>query len=179
MNKLLSFLLTVIFLFVITGCNDATTETPNTLAEDNTDTISQIEESKINNIPFQDEQLYAVAHLGYYEIDDFSFYAENYLDNPDLPIYYISNCEYYLFVPRYTDMETRLYKIDFNTSQKILIYESSESHPFIVQCNQSDIFADFSVEYTYQGETAECSPCISLRDGALQGFDEYGINITK
>ena len=70
------------------------------------------EGSKTASIPFQEDQLYAVAYLGYGEINDLAFYTENYLDDVNLPVHYLSKGDYYLIIPRYADMEVRLYRND-------------------------------------------------------------------
>lgn len=133
---------------------------------------------KRDTIPFADDQLYAVAFLGYEEIEDLTYYKEQYLDDESLPIHYFSNGEYYLIIPRYDDMSVRLYRNDLDTMDKMLVYESDSSNPFIIQCNISDIFFDVTVELTYQGETVEFSPYISLMDGSVI-VGEKGLNVTK
>lgn len=134
--------------------------------------------SKRANIPFEDNQLYAVAYLGYITIEEMDYYLENYLDEENVPQYYFSGDEYYLVVPRYEDMEVRLYRNDLVTMGKTLEQECEAGEPFIIQCNVSDIFPDVTVELTYQGETVEFSPYISLKDGSVQVGDR-GLNITK
>ena len=59
-----------------------------------------------------------------------------------------------------------------------LLYTPDKGEAFILQCNVSDIFPDVTVELTYNGETVEFSPYISLKDGSVQ-VGEYGVNITK
>ena len=145
----------------------------------NTPTPTPIEvQSKRNNIPFEDNQLYAVAYLGYITIEDMDYYLENYLDEEEIPQYYFSGEEYYLIIPRYGDMEVRLYRNDLATMGKTLEQECEAGKPFIVQCNVSDIFPDVTVELTYNGETVEFSPYISLKDGSVQ-VGEEGFDITK
>ncbi len=144
-----------------------------------TNTPTPIEvQSKRNNIPFEDNQLYAVACLGYITIEDMDYYLENYLDEEEIPQYYFSGEEYYLIIPRYEDMEVRLYRNDLATMGKTLEKECEPGKPFIVQCNVSDIFPDVTVELTHNGETVEFSPYISLKDGSVQ-VGERGMNITK
>lgn len=135
-------------------------------------------QSKRDNIPFEDNQLYAVAYLGYITIEDMDYYLENYLDEEEIPNYYFSGDEYYLIIPRHEDMEVRLYRNDLATMGKTLEQECESGKPFIVQCNVSDIFPDVTVELTHNGETVEFSPYISLKDGSVQ-VGEYGVNITK
>ncbi len=57
------------------------------------------ETKKIESIPFLNDQLYAVAYLGYNEIGELSFYIQEYLDSENIPIHYISKGEYYLVIP--------------------------------------------------------------------------------
>lgn len=130
------------------------------------------------NIPFEDDQLYAVAYLGYITIEDMDYYLENFLDEEETPLYYFSGDEFYLIIPRYEDMEVRLYRNDLATMEKALEQECEPGKPFIVQCNVSDIFPDVTVELTYNGETVEFSPYISLKDGSVQ-VGERGLNITR
>ena len=47
-----------------------------------------------------------------------------------------------------------------------------------MQCNVSDIFADVTVRLEYNGETAEFSPFISLKDGTLM-IGERGLDLTE
>ena len=48
----------------------------------------------------------------------------------------------------------------------------------ILQCNASDIFADATIRLTYEGETAEFSPFISLKDGSVD-LGTQGLDLTK
>jgi len=134
--------------------------------------------SKRNNIPFENNQLYAVAYLGYGVKEYMDYYRENYLDEEEVLNYYFSGAEYYLIIPRYEDMEVRLYRNDLATMGKTLEQECENGKPFIVQCNISDIFPDVTVELNYNGETVEFSPYISLMDGSVQVGDR-GLDITK
>jgi hypothetical protein len=136
------------------------------------------EHSRQNEIPFGEEQLYAVAYLGYQQMDDLDYYVEQYLDSDQLPIHYLSGGDYYLVIPRYSGTKLSLYQNDMETMQSSLIYEEPDCQPFILQCNVSDIFADATICLTYQNQTAEFSPFISLKDGSLD-VGAYGLNITK
>lgn len=162
MKKFLGAAMALLCLLALAGCAD----TP------------EPKESKLDAIPFRDDQLYAVAYLGYDEIRDLSFYTENYLDDENLPIHYLSKGEYYLVIPRYADMTVRLYQNDIETMDTSLIYEDAECRPFIIQCNVSDIFPDATIRLTHQTETVEFSPYISLQDGSVMVGDR-GLNITK
>jgi len=171
-KTIVSVILAGIMLF--SGCS-AVIKTPGPTP---TPIAAQNIKSKRDNIPFADNQLYAVAYLGYVTIEDMDYYLENYLDEEDIPNYYFSGGEYYLIIPRYEDMEVRLYRNDIVTMEKNLEYECELGKPFIVQCNISDIFPDVTVELTYREEIVEFSPYISLKDGSIQ-TGERGLNITK
>ena len=133
---------------------------------------------KQDSIPFEDGQYYAVAYLGYQQIEDLDYYTKNYLDSDKIPVHYISSGEYYLVIPRYSEMELKLYKNDFDTSQPALIYEDPDCEPFIIQCNASDIFADATVKLSYKDDKIEFSPYISLENGSVY-IGQMGLNITK
>lgn len=119
-----------------------------------------------------------MAYLGYDELNELSFYVQKYLDSENIPIHYLSQGEYYLIIPRYSNMTVSLYKNDIQTMGSSLIYEEKECRPFIIQCNVSDIFSDVTICLTYNDETVEFSPFISLKDGTVEVGDR-GINITK
>lgn len=133
---------------------------------------------KRGSIPFQEGQLYAVAYLGYQQTGDLDYYLERYLDDSQLPTHYISNGDYYLVIPRYDGMELTLSRNDLETSQSILLYEDPDCRPFLLQCNASDIFADATISLTYEGETAEFSPFISLKDGSVE-IGDHGLDLTR
>lgn len=139
---------------------------------------SQPKTSKRDQIPFTEGQSYAVAHLGYLEIEDLDYYVQRYLDSSEVPIHYLSSGDYYLIIPRYEGMELSLYANDFNTSESSLFYQEADCQPFIIQCNVSDIFPDATIELTYQGKTVSFSPFISLKDGSLD-IGEHGLDLTK
>ena len=129
-------------------------------------------------IPFQEEQLYAAAYLGYQEMEDLDDYVQQYLDGNRPPVHYLSAGDFYLVIPRYSGMELSLYRCDFDTSEPILIYEDPDCQPFVLQCNVSDIFADGVVRLTYGEQTAEFSPFISLKDGSVE-IGEAGLDLTR
>ena len=130
-----------------------------------------------NNIPFADGQLYAVAHLGYQEMGSLDYYVEEYLDNDQIPVHYLSPGDFYLVIPRYGETELSLYQNDFTTSNSTLLYENPSCRPFVLQCNVSDIFSDATIRLSYQGSTVEFSPFISLKDGSVE-VGEAGLDIT-
>ncbi len=121
--------------------------------------------SPLDSIPFEGDELYAVAYLGYQETADLEYFAEKYLESPDLPVHYVSGGDYYLVIPRYPGTAIQLFENDLDTSQLIPRYEAPETGPFIVQCNASDVFNDVTIRLTHEGDEAEFSPFISLENG--------------
>lgn len=138
----------------------------------------QAQSSRQDNIPFAEGQLYAAAYLGYQQMDNLDYYVQQYLGSDSLPVHYLSSGDYYLIIPRYSGMELSLYRNDFDTSEPILIYEDPDCRPFVLQCNASDIFADATIRLTWQEETVEFSPFLSLEDGSVQ-IGAQGLNLTK
>lgn len=136
------------------------------------------EVSKRDNIPFQEGQLYAAAYLGYQQIDDLDYYLERYLDDGELPVHYLSGGDFYLVIPRYDGMALALSRSDIETLQSTLIYEDPDCRPFLLQCNASDIFADAVIRLTYQDESVEFSPFLSLKDGSVD-IGAGGLDLTK
>ena len=110
--------------------------------------------------------------------EDLSYYTQTCLNGAEPPVFYLSAGEYYLIIPRYADTTLRLYRSDIETGDRELVWEDPGCRPFIIQCNVSDIFADAVISLTHGEETAEFSPCISLKDGSVQ-VGERGLNITK
>lgn len=138
----------------------------------------QSQASKQDALPFQQGQYYAVAYLGYQQIEDLDSYAARYLDSDQLPVHYISSGDYYLVIPRYAGMKLSLYRNDIETSESILFYEDPDCKPFILQCNASDIFADATIRLSYEEVIVEFSPFISLKDGSVD-VGEQGLLLTK
>ena len=130
------------------------------------------------DIPFEEGQLYAVAYLGYQEMGSLDYYVEEYLDNDQIPVHYLSPGDFYLVIPRYGEMELSLYQNDFTTSNSTLLYEDPSCRPFVLQCNVSDIFSDATIRLSYQGSTVEFSPFISLKDGFVEVGDA-GLDLTR
>ena len=148
-------------------------------APDHTDpTPDNTPASKRDTIPCEADRLYAVAYLGYQTPDGLDYYAERYLDSDKLPVHYVSDGDYYLVIPRYDGMSLSLYVNDFETSLSTLRFRDPDCGPFVIQCNVSDIFADVTMRLEYNGETAEFSPFISLKDGALM-IGERGLDLTE
>ena len=158
--------------------NTASPATPDP-APDSTDTAPDITPvSKRDTIPFEAGQLYAAAYLGYQAIEDWDYYAERYLDSGKLPVHYVSDGDYYLVIPRYDGMSLSLYVNDVGTGLGTLRFRDPDCGPFVIQCNVSDIFADVTLLLEYNGETAEFSPFISLKDGTPV-IGERGLDLTK
>ena len=134
--------------------------------------------SKRDAIPFEAGHLYAAAYLGYQAIEDWDYYAERYLDSDKLPVHYVSDGDYYLVIPRYDGMSLSLYANDIETGLGTLRFRDPDCGPFVIQCNASDIFTDVTVLLEYNGETAEFSPFISLKDGSVM-IGERGLDLTK
>ena len=133
--------------------------------------------SKRDLIPFGEDQQYAAAWLGYQQIDDLDYYRERYLDS-EPPVYYISDGDYYLVIPRYPDTALDLFVNDVETSQSSLFLEVPDCGPFIVQCNASDVFEDVTIRLIHDGAFVQFSPFISLMDGSIQ-VGEHGLDLTK
>ena len=169
MKKILIYL-TAIFSFAIlfSGCS---------LSQQAKDP-STLQTSKIEAIPFQEDQLYAVAYLGYEKPENLSFYLENYLDQENLPVHYFSPGEYYLIIPRYANMTVELYQNHIETTDATLVFAEKAGNPFLLQCNISDIFPDVTIKLTYRDETVTFSPFISLKDGTVE-VGEKGYNLTQ
>jgi len=182
--------LAAMLLFILAGCGSSVvnvpdppempsvSQTPDVLQTPEVSAAPSVSQtSKIDRIPFDADQLYAVACLGYESPDGLAAYAEQYLDSENLPVHNISGGEYYLIIPRYSDMTMRLYRNSMESGEKTLMYESAESEPFMVRCNVSDIFPDVTIQLTYQSETVEFSPYISLKDGNVEVGDR-GYDLT-
>jgi len=166
MKKLLASIVLFSCFFTLAACGTTPSQTPD-----------KAEASKISSIPFAEDQLYAVACLGYDRIDNLAFYTENYLDNDNVPVHYVSPGEYYLIIPRYPDMALSLYRNHLDAPDPVLFYEVDNCSPFVIQCNISDIFPDVTVSLTYGTETVSFSPYISLKDGSVMVGDR-GLDIT-
>lgn len=124
------------------------------------------------------EPLYSVAYLGHGEASDLSYYADALGLVEDVPTYYVSGGDYYLIIPRHENMQLSLYRNDMETGEQTLMHEEDACRPFILACNVSDIFPDAAIVLTWQGETVEFSPFLSLRDGSLD-IGTRGANITR
>ena len=129
-------------------------------------------------IDFADGKLYAVAYLGYEQMEDISYYKETYLDGKEPSVFHFSSGEFYLVIPKYSDMEVSIYRNELETDEKRLVYKAAQTEPFIVQCNVSDIFSDITISLSRGEEQASFSPYLSLEDGKVRA-GEKGLDITK
>ncbi len=163
----------VLMLSLLAGCSGQEPDLPQ-----NSGGSEEPEASRLENIDFQGDELYAAAYLGYQQIDDLEYYVQLYLDSDELPTHYVSGGDFYLLIPRHQGTALRLYINDVETDERTLVFEDPSCEPLIIQCNASDIFTDITAELTYDGETAVFSPFISLRDGTLE-LGERGLDITR
>ena len=129
-------------------------------------------------IPFEEGQLYAVAYLGYEEMTDGAYFVDTYLKGEKPPVHYVSGGEYYLIIPRYEGMKLELSRNSILSIGETLFYEETDFRPFIVQCNISDIFPDVNIRITYNSESVDFSPYISLKDGSVV-VGERGLELVK
>ena len=79
---------------------------------------------------------------------------------------------------RYGGMSLSLYVNDIETDLGTLRFRDPDSGPFIIQCNASDVFTDVTVRPDYNGEAAEFSPFLSLKDGSLM-IGDRGLDLTE
>lgn len=167
MKKFISiFLLITVMTALFTGCFASEPKAENKSAY------------KSDAIAFNESDLYAAAYLGYNDTADNGYYFETYLNTENLPIFHISSGEYYLIIPRYSEMSLKIFENDLETETQTLLYETLESKPFIIQCNESDIFSNVTISMSDGTNSTEFSPFISLKDGSVQIGDD-GIDITK
>ena len=127
-------------------------------------------------IPFEEGQLYAIAHVGYQDTTDLELYAP-FLETTELPVHYVSSGDYYLVIPRYDDIAMSLVRNDVETGETTLLYSTPACEPFLLQCNISDIFSDATILLARGEETAEFSPFISLENGEVMP-GECGLDLT-
>lgn len=130
------------------------------------------------NIPFEEGQLYAVAYLGYRDASALDYYVDAYLDGKTPETFAISDGDYYLVIPRYADMTVFLYSSDIETGSQAQIFESFNCEPFVIQCNESDVFSDATVRLDYDGKSVEFSPFVSGKDGSLD-IGTAGLDVTR
>lgn len=125
-------------------------------------------------ISWEENQNYAVFFLNY------DMYQENYLEEAthvlealglqnvteDIPCYLYEGTEYYLIIPRNTQLPTSIFQCIFEEVDFVkgeLLAQIENEPYFIVQCNVSDLFPNIML---YQEEYS-FSPSISLRDGGM------------
>ncbi len=130
------------------------------------------------DIPYTEQQLYAVAYIGYDEYSELQHYTDKYLYDENLPFHHLSSGEYYLIIPRYEDMTLSIYENDIETQSSALIYKSPTSHPFVIQGNISDIFSNMTIEFSTDDDKTSFSPYVSLKDGSIMVGDR-GLLLTE
>ncbi len=187
-SKLIGLGMAAILSFAIcAGCAPDAVGNPD-IALESQHTASQLEQPNENQtpapekleieIPFAEGQQYAVAYLGFREINNWEYYQEQYhIELEDIPTYWVSDGDYYLVIPRYAGTAVTIERVDINTSARSLSHTIRNAGPFIVQCNISDIFADAVITLTYDDVSVEFSPFLSLKDGTMQ-IGEEGLDIT-
>lgn len=127
--------------------------------------------------PFQGEQLYALAFLGW-QADDIPSELAGYLGDQIPDRFTLSQGETYLVIPRYPNMSMTLVKHSIDGSPDQILYEAQDCRPFLIQCNVSDIFPDATICLDYQGDTTQFTPFLSLKDGSVQAGDR-GLDLTS
>lgn len=116
------------------------------------------------NYDFDDNDMYAIKFLGYnYDLENSEYKKYDY--------YPFSGDEYYLIIPRYDDVDVKLYELNIENDDKKLMYES-KSNAFVVRCNESDIFSNLEIELKNEKSHVKFSPFISLKDGLINKVDE-------
>ena len=170
----------------MTGCAAETIKKPVTTAktESNaTETTSSLpsgteSQTPPSEIPFEDGQRYAAAYAGYDNPEGLDPLIETYLNGERPVTILISEGEYYLVIPRTQGSMLRVYREDFETGEKSLVYEDPDGKPVILRCNVSDVFYDAVVELTDAAGTVSFTPFISLQDGSIE-IGEEGLLLTK
>lgn len=118
------------------------------------------------DILFEEGTFFAIENLSY-DID---------MSNEDVLFIELPGDEYYYIIPRYSNMNMKIYQNDFD-EEITLIYESSSAEPFVIKGNSSDIFPNIEIKFTTEtGEDIKFSPYISLKDGNLE-FGDYGVEV--
>ena len=111
-SKLIGLGMAAILSFAIcAGCAPDAVGNPD-IALESQHTASQLEQPNENQtpapekleieIPFAEGQQYAVAYLGFREINNWEYYQEQYhIELEDIPTYWVSDGDYYLVIPRH------------------------------------------------------------------------------
>lgn len=172
---------------LLTGCAAETIKKPVTTTETEPNAMkttpplpdgTESQTAPPSEIPFEDGQRYAVAYAGYDEPEGLDPMIETYLNGERPVTVHISDGEYYLVIPRTRGSMLRVYREDFESGEKSLVYEDPDGKPIILRCNVSDVFFDAVVELTDAAGTVSFTPFISLRDGAVE-IGEEGLLLTK
>lgn len=153
---------------LLSGCVLNIAETQPTGTETQPEETTAPEKEPGSLVPFTGDELYAAAYLGFQDKSALSEYTQ-YLPEMPLITYNISDGDCYLVIPRHAGTTLELYQNEMEVEpSRTLICRVEDCGPFLLQCNVSDIFPDATVCLTYQGETVEFSPYLSLKDGSVQ-----------
>ncbi len=130
------------------------------------------------------DKMYVVAYLGFEQemaTHRLKTYNEVFLNEEEIPIYEISQGEYYLIIPKENVRNTKIYKNDIFGQNKDLMFEFDGNSPFVVCGNYSEVFSEIFIEITTDTETMKFEPAISLKDGSVMAGERgFGIdNINK
>lgn len=133
------------------------------------DTSDKNDVSISDSIDFEDIHMYAGEFLGY---GSEGLEKANELD---AQLVSFNGDEYYYIIPRYMDMTVDVYSVNIENNDQELIYSNGDGTPFIIKCNESDIFSNVLIKLTTtNGKIVEIVPFISLENGDLVlGEDGY------
>lgn len=139
----------------------------------------------LNNIPWGEDDLFAIVYVGYRTITDWDADCAQYQEDFELGnIFYqyeMGGDECFLIIPRYQESELALYPRSINDVGEAVqdnpLYSQRNGNPFLLFCNPSDIFSNVAITISSVSETATFSPQLSLRDGYLSPV-ERGQDIT-
>ena len=131
----------------------------------------------VSTIEWGENDLYAMVNLAEnYEITtaeayqnaqtQWGFSAGDAFENP----YQVGGYEWHLMIPRYAEVEIQIYEnlfVDAGEEKGELLWTHTGGAPFVLECNESDLFSNVIVEVACGDQSDKFSPMISLMDGAL------------
>jgi hypothetical protein len=147
-----------------TSQTSRTLNTYYTITDDNEDTLCAIyylgyskEEAKENA-----NQLFNTNNM------NLSFDSTKDLEHAD-----VDGDEWYLILPKYTDTQVVVSKVELNNSGELVPTEDilATTKPILLQCNPSDIVPSSQVVVTYDTDSVTFNPSISLKDGDITPID--------
>lgn len=109
-----------------------------------------------NPLDWHENELYTVSLLMY---DDILLEHPNFFD--------AEGSEYYLITPRYTSTVTQVYTTSPDGLRGEKIYTPPVGEEFIIQCNDSEVYSNITIEFNHLGNTVTYSPHIQLEDGSI------------